>query len=165
VRAVNKGEPVLLRYPDALRPWQHVLDCLSGYLVYVQALCERHDVPAALNVGPAATAERVTVRQIAEAVLDGLGSRAGWRRDDRPAAPEASILAIDSSRIRNLLGWRDRLPMRLALRATTDWYRAVSSGENMRAVTLRQIDGYGLNDSMMMPGLRDNHPRRPGVFP
>jgi CDP-glucose 4,6-dehydratase len=143
VRAVSHNAPVLLRYPDAVRPWQHVLDCLSGYLVYVQALCERRDVPLVLNIGPAATAERMTVRRIAEAILDGLGSRAGWRHDERPAAREAGTLALDSSRIRTLLGWRDRLPMPLGLRATTDWYRAVSSGESMRAVTLRQIDQYG----------------------
>jgi CDP-glucose 4,6-dehydratase len=145
VRAVSNNEPVLLRYPHAVRPWQHVLDCLSGYLVYVQALCERRNVPPALNIGPAATAERMTVRQIAEAILDGLGSRVGWRHDERPAAREAGSLALDSSRIRGLLGWCDQLPMPFGLLATTDWYRAVAAGESMRAVTLRQIDHYGAN--------------------
>jgi CDP-glucose 4,6-dehydratase len=146
VRAVSGGAPVLLRYPDAVRPWQHVLDCLSGYLVYAQALFEGRSLPPALNVGPAPPFHALTVRDLAEAVLGGLGSQAGWQRDDRPGPKEAEFLALDSSLIRDRLGWRDRLPMPLALETTVAWYRDVNLGYSMRAATLAQIDAFSRND-------------------
>jgi CDP-glucose 4,6-dehydratase len=141
VRAVAGGEPLLLRYPDSVRPWQHVLDCLAGYLVYVQALARRTDLPRALNVGPA-PGLGVTVREIAEAMLAALGSSEPWRLDTAPKPREARLLTLDTGMIRALLGWSDRLPGRLGLEATASWYRAVAEGADMRSVTLRQIDAF-----------------------
>ena len=80
VRAVARGKPLLLRNPDAVRPWQHVLDCIAGYLVYIQALAVDPGLPRAMNIGPEPQVT-FSVRQVVEAILKGFGSDIGWRRD------------------------------------------------------------------------------------
>jgi CDP-glucose 4,6-dehydratase len=141
VRAVSQGEPLMLRSPESVRPWQHVLDCLAGYLVYVQALVERSDLPRTLNVGPASECA-ITVRQVAEEMLAALGSSQPWRRHPGPKPREVQMLTLDTSMIRSLLGWSDRLPGGLALAMTASWYRAVAQGADARAITLTQIDSF-----------------------
>jgi CDP-glucose 4,6-dehydratase len=143
VRAIARNEPVLLRHPDAVRPWQHVLDCLSAYLTYAQALFDQRTIPQALNVGPMAPRQNLRVRDLAEALLVGLGSKVTWERDARHGPPEAELLTLDSALIRDCLDWSERLPMPLALDATVAWYRAVTAGCSMRAITLAQIDAFG----------------------
>ena len=92
VRAVARGEAPLLRNPDSVRPWQHVLDCLAGYLVYVQALSSDPRPPRALNIGPQPQAP-VTVRHVAETMLAAFGADKTWRRDtgDNPHEFGASV--------------------------------------------------------------------------
>jgi CDP-glucose 4,6-dehydratase len=141
VRAVASGQPLVLRYPDSVRPWQHVLDCLAGYLAYVQALAAGRDLPRALNVGPA-PGPGVTVREIAEAMLAALEGTQSWVLDTGLKPDEARLLTLDTSRIRDLLGWEDRLPGRHGLEATASWYRAVAGGADARAITLEQIDRF-----------------------
>jgi CDP-glucose 4,6-dehydratase len=151
VRAVERGEPPILRHPDAVRPWQHVLDCIAGYLVYVQALAADPGLPRALNVGPEPPAA-LSVRHVAEAMLAGLGSDKGWRRDMGGHPYESKELSVDTTLIRTRLGWRDALPGAAAIEATASWYRAVAQGGSMRATTLAQIHAF-MRDRVCADGL------------
>jgi CDP-glucose 4,6-dehydratase len=141
VRAVSAGTPLVLRHPGATRPWQHVLDCVSGYLVYAEGLTRGVDVPAALNFGPSAGAP-VPVGTLADAVLEALGSGSGWRHEPDPGSVEKATLAVDASRARASLGWDDLLRDRALVAWTAAWYRAWREGHDMRAVSLDQIGAY-----------------------
>jgi CDP-glucose 4,6-dehydratase len=141
VRAAARDEPLALRHPDAVRPWQHVLDCLSGYLIYVQALAADLELPHALNVGPPPQ-PALSVRQVAESMLAALGATRGWRHDTCGNPYEAHTLVLDSTLLRTILGWSDSLPGSAAIEATAAWYRAIARGESMRTRTLADIDAF-----------------------
>jgi CDP-glucose 4,6-dehydratase len=142
VRSAASGTPLVLRNPSATRPWQHVLDCLCGYLVFTEKLARGENAPHALNIGPD-PAEVITVADIAEAMLPGLGANSPWQRDAATgAAPrEMHSLSLDPARARGL-GIQDRLPGRLALDWTAEWYRAHANGADARDLTNRQIADY-----------------------
>ena len=142
VAAAAAGRPVELRYPRAVRPWQHVLDPLAGYLMLAQAMVtEPCTVPAALNFGPDADCLR-PVSELVEALAACWGGRPAWRADSGEHPHEAALLALDATRARRLLGWRPLLSFDDAVRWTADWYRAFWNGEDIGAVTRRQIAVY-----------------------
>lgn len=133
---------VELRNPLAVRPWQHVLEPLSGYLMVAQRLVEspdQMDVP--WNFGPDEEASR-PVMQVAQAIIAKLGRG----RISTPARPnavhEAQLLRLDSSKARRLLGWSPQLSFEEAISFTADWYLEWSRGNDMRAVTFAQIAEY-----------------------
>ena len=138
-RALHAGVPLELRYPQATRPWQHVLDCLSGYLVYLEALATRPGLPRALNFGPMADDAPVTVAAVADTIAQALGSPRGWvaAPGDHPA--EAPALALDAGAAVAALGWRPRLDARAALQWSADWYRGFDAGAAPRALCLAQL--------------------------
>ena len=140
-RAMRRNEALMLRNPAATRPWQHVLDCLSGYLAYAQALAERKQVPYALNFGPLAD-EQVPVSKLAEAMQQALGAAQGWQRAEGPQPREMHALALDCTAARDALGFRDRLVGMDAIQATAEWYLAFNRGDDMRKETLRAIEDY-----------------------
>jgi CDP-glucose 4,6-dehydratase len=143
-RARRAGTPLVLRHPQATRPWQHVLDALAGYLVYVERLAAPGGaaLPRALNFGPRA-GERLTVAEVVEAVERALGGETrGWRLDDGPIPPEAPALALDASRAKAVLGWTARLDMARALAFTADWYGRHAAGAEPRALCLEQIAAF-----------------------
>jgi len=140
-RAMRANEPLVLRNPEATRPWQHVLDCTAGYLLYTQALATRQDVPRALNFGPMGEAER-PVRAVAEAMQAALGMAQGYVMAQGPQPREMRSLALDSTAARASLGFRDRLVGEAAIRAAADWYLAFTRGTDMRAFTLAAIKDY-----------------------
>lgn len=140
VRAARGDAALRLRDPGATRPWQHVLDCLAGYLAYLEALAGGRDVPPALNFGPGAGAQP-SAGELAAALQQALGVPPGWTPSDTPI-PERHRLALDSSLARRSLGWRDRLPGRRMIEATASWYRAWSEGADMRTFSLNQIREY-----------------------
>ncbi|HEX3703087.1 MAG TPA: CDP-glucose 4,6-dehydratase [Vicinamibacterales bacterium] len=140
-RAMAAGHELVLRHPDATRPWQHVLDCVAGYLVYAQALAQGRDVPRALNFGPTG-GPPISVAALATAMQQALGARQGWRVGASNDAPEMATLALDSTLARNSLGWSDRLIGDGAVRATADWYLALARGDDMAAFTRRSIEDY-----------------------
>lgn len=140
VRAAARNERPVLRMPHATRPWQHVLDCLHGYLTYVDALERGESLPETLNFGPDPTTP-ITVGELTEEMLKALGL--DTRYEHQPAdSREMHVLAVDSSRARALLGWRDRLPGRRAINWTADWYRDAVAGSSPLATTLAQIDAF-----------------------
>lgn len=146
-RAVRAGEPVILRNPDAARPWQHVLDCLSGYFAFTRALDERANVPTALNFGPPMDAKSLRVAALAAAVQGALGADQAWNPAEGHQHHEMQSLDIDSSLARDVLGWEDRLSGDLCITWLADWYRTYNEGQDMRKVTLDQIAAYHALDA------------------
>ena len=141
MRAALSGEPLVVRAPDSVRPWQHVLCALEGYLAVAERLAAG-EPGSAWNFGPAEGDERPVA-----AVVEGIRARWPGELAMRAAAPgaaaaEAPALRLDSSRARDRLGWAPRWDLDAALDATVDWYAAYRDGADMRAETLRQIDGY-----------------------
>jgi CDP-glucose 4,6-dehydratase len=141
VRAARANTPLVLRHPGATRPWQHVLDCVNGYFVYLEGLGRGHDLPAALNFGPPPDGS-LPVSQLASAVLTALGVASDWEHRPQPGSVEMQSLAIDSSLARRVLGWRDRLTGDGLVDATAGWYRAWADGADMRRTTLDQIAAF-----------------------
>jgi CDP-glucose 4,6-dehydratase len=142
VRALKAGQSVNLRYPDAVRPWQHVLEPLSGYLALAQALATApKNTPRAVNFGPD-PASFCTVREVVDAFSARFGGKPGWVRDPAPQPPEAQTLTLSSELAGHALGWHPRLDIRESLSWTADWYLAHSAGENMAAFSESQIARY-----------------------
>ncbi|MDE2486027.1 MAG: CDP-glucose 4,6-dehydratase [Alphaproteobacteria bacterium] len=141
VRAARSGEPLALRHPEARRPWQHVLDCLAGYLAYAQALATRPDTPRALNFGPRPGDEAVTVGDLATLALEALGGQA-WVHAPDPDSLEAATLALDAGLARRSLGFESRYSAREAVALSTDWYRRQAGGEDALALCRAQIADY-----------------------
>jgi CDP-glucose 4,6-dehydratase len=141
VRAARAGETVVLRHPEATRPWQHVLDCLAGYLTYLQALAERPDAPRALNFGPRAGGPEVTVGELATLGIEALGAKP-WRHDPDPGSLEARALAIDAALAAEVLGFASRLDAPQAVALTMDWYRRQAAGEAALDLCRAEIAGY-----------------------
>lgn len=137
VRAIEAGEKVVLRHPEATRPWQHVLDCLSGYLVYAQALATR-DVPLAMNIGPDPTKGETSVGDAAE-VMMGLLEGPGLRHESVPGSIEATSLGLDPGLAARELGWLPQLQGLPALEWTAEWYAGWRAGEDPQALALAQI--------------------------
>jgi CDP-glucose 4,6-dehydratase len=142
VEAAEAGRAVALRYPRAMRPWQHVLDPLAGYLMLAQAMVtEPSTVPAALNFGPDADCTR-PVSELVEALAACWGGRPGWRADTGEHPHEAALLALDATRARQVLGWRPLLSFDDTVRWTADWYQAFWNGKDIGVATRRQIASY-----------------------
>jgi CDP-glucose 4,6-dehydratase len=142
VRALKTGHSVNLRYPDAVRPWQHVLEPLSGYLTLAEALVTApKKTPRAVNFGPD-PASFCTVREVVDAFSARFGGKPGWVRDPSPQPPEAQTLTLSSELAGQTLGWHPRLDIRESLSWTADWYLAHSAGENMAAISEAQIARY-----------------------
>jgi CDP-glucose 4,6-dehydratase len=142
VRALKTGHSVNLRYPDAVRPWQHVLEPLSGYLTLAQALVTApKKTPRTVNFGPD-PASFCTVREVVDAFSARFGGKPGWVRDSPPQPPEAQTLTLSSELAGETLGWHPRLDIRESLSWTADWYLAHSAGENMAAFSETQIARY-----------------------
>ena len=127
--------------PSATRPWQHLLDCLSGYLLFAQALERREPVPVALNFGPEPD-RAVTVAELVSSILSALGQDKSFEHREIHDSIEMRSLAVDAKLARSVLGWRDRLPGKEAIAWTADWYRLVGAGQDPLAVTLAQIDRF-----------------------
>ncbi len=140
--AVRRREPLILRYPDARRPWQHVLDLVGGYLLYAERLATAAaGLGRALNFGPEA-AGQISTAALAERLLGALPGAQGWRKADGEPPPEKITLTLDSSLARESLGWRQRLAIEDIVAWTADWYRSFVDGADMRAHTMDQIDRY-----------------------
>jgi len=142
MRAFAAGQPLLVRHPGAVRPWQHVLDPLLGYMLLVQHLVSRgRPFAEGWNFGPNEAGE-VTVRTVIEELAKLWGEGAAWRHDDDGTNPhEAAYLRLDCSKARQKLGWRPLISFDQALQLTVDWYSAQVRGANMRDVSRAQIRG------------------------
>ncbi len=144
MRALLAGEAPALRNPAAIRPWQHVLDPLRGYLLAAEHLAGTR--PSALqswNFGPDAASE-VTVGEVTDRLCCLWGDGASARIMPQTDAPhEAAVLRLRSDKARAELDWAPGLDLEATLSNTAAWFRAYQRGDDMRAVTVRQIDVYG----------------------
>jgi CDP-glucose 4,6-dehydratase len=138
VRAALTQETLYLRNPDAIRPWQHVISPLSGYLLLAQALWDAPELAGAWNFGPPDDDAR-PVQWVVERLRERWSGRPSWERQPGSHPHEAHYLKLDSSRARTRLGWRPLVPLDVALESIVDWYEALSAGADMRALTLGQI--------------------------
>lgn len=141
VRAGQAQTPTVLRHPEATRPWQHVLDCVAGYLVYLERLANDSAAPRALNFGPKPGGLAVTVGELATRATAALGARP-WRHEPDPASLEAQSLGIDAGLARRVLGFESRLDAPDAVDWTMDWYRRQADGEDAGALCEEQIARY-----------------------
>lgn len=129
-----------LRYPAAVRPWQHVLDCLNGYLALTDALLAGSGT-GEWNLGPGPESF-VEVGTIADLVSKLTGSGLPWTSDEGDHPHEAGLLALDATKAQRELGWDNRLSFERSVELTVDWDTRVRAGENARAVTLSQISEF-----------------------
>ena len=137
VRAFSSGTAAVIRNPLAIRPWQHVLEPLHGYLLLAEALFDEDRYADAWNFGPYDHDVR-PVHAIADALAARWGGGARWTRDEAAHPHEAMTLKLDSSRARALLRWSPRLSVDDALEWIVEWHQ----DSDARAVTLAQIGRY-----------------------
>jgi len=143
VRASGAGRPLVVRDPGAVRPWQHVLNPLGGYLLLAERLAGSAEPAAAWNFAPAPGSEQRSVGWLVERFAAALGADLEVEAPARGDGPrEAVRLALDASRAAERLGWSERWPLERGVAATADWYRRVREGEDARAVTLEQIEAF-----------------------
>ena len=142
LRALKNGEPVQIRNPHAIRPWQHVLEPLSGYLQLAERLHERGQADAeAWNFGPRNEDAR-SVQWVVERLCAAWGEDAAWTLQAGDHPHEAGFLKLDISKAHQRLQWTPRWTLDTALARTAEWHRAWMDRQDMRAVCLRQISTY-----------------------
>jgi CDP-glucose 4,6-dehydratase len=144
VRAVLNNEPVIVRHPTAIRPWQHVLEPISGYLRLAERLCSGgNEWASPWNFGPN-PGDDITVEDLVRKTLESWG-RGQLAVHSNPNAPhEAGILRLDSSKARSQLQWRPALSVQQAIEWTVDWYRAYAEKPaTIYAKTHEQIERFG----------------------
>lgn len=140
-RALESEKGVRLRYPQATRPWQFVLEPLHGYLLLAEALAEaRADVPRAVNFGPG-LAGCVPVGTVVDRAI-ALWGGGHWEQEPGQQPHEAHLLHLDASLATSTLGWRPQLDVDTALAWTVEWWRAAAAGEDLRKLAESQIDAY-----------------------
>ncbi|RKX32336.1 MAG: CDP-glucose 4,6-dehydratase [Verrucomicrobia bacterium] len=141
-RALSRGAPVPVRNPRHTRPWQHVLDALSGYLLLAERLLAGEAaLCGAWNFGPD-TDDEHPVAELVEKFAAAWGGGNWVPADRRGSGPETARLRLDSSRARRILGWRPRWDFDAAVRRTARWYRDFYSGESARELCLRDLDAH-----------------------
>src|SRR5262249_13027586 len=142
LRAIEARVPIQVRSPDAVRPWQHVMDPLAGYLVLAERLFAQGAAFAeSWNFGPADDDAR-PVRWVGEELIGRWGEGPSWRADATARPHEASYLKLDCSKARARLGWRPRWTLAMAMDKVCAWHRSLRDGARMRDVTLAQIDEF-----------------------
>ena len=139
MRAALADGEVHVRNPFSVRPWQHVLNPLSGYMLLAQSLAASPACAGGWNFGPEEE-ESQTVGQIVQRIAELWPGQLRVSVDDGPHPHEARELRLDSSRARAKLGWRPLVDLHAALEATVAWYRELRDGADMRSVTLGQIE-------------------------
>jgi CDP-glucose 4,6-dehydratase len=146
VRGALAGRTVRIRNPDAIRPWQHVLNPLSGYLRLAEAMWESPVFGQAWNFGPDARDER-TVRHVADQLSAHWDGGIAWEPDPGEHPHEAHYLRLDSTKARAQLGWAPRWDLDRALAGIADWHRRIGAGEDARAITLAEVEAFAREES------------------
>lgn len=141
VRAMGRKQEIVVRNPDSIRPYQHVLEPLFVYLQIVQRQYEDRMVEGYYNVGPD-DCDCVTTGQLATVFCELWGQEARWVSQGDGGPHEANFLKLDCSKLKHVLGWRPRWNIREALELTVEWSKAYLEGEEILAVMDRQIGSY-----------------------
>ena len=142
IRAFSAGTPVIIRSPHAIRPWQHVLEPLRGYLLLAEHMWNAGpDFAEGWNFGPN-DEDAKPVQWIVQRLTEFWGQGASWRLDDGQHPHEASYLKLDCAKAKSRLGWYPRWDLTTALGQIVTWYHAFNEGQDMRVLTLDQIAQY-----------------------
>jgi CDP-glucose 4,6-dehydratase len=142
VTSFEAKRPTAIRNPEAVRPWQHVLDAVHGYFLLMQRVCaDPGRFGGAWNFGPS-DVNAVPVRTIADRVCALLGAGASWQHDSASNPVEAHALRLDSNKASSELGWRSRLRIEDALAWTVEWFKRFDSGADARTLVEADIERY-----------------------
>ena len=142
VSTLREDRPLVLRHPNAIRPWQHVLEPLRGYLQVAENLYNGDPQAAGpWNFGPV-DEDCLPVAWLARELSRKWGRETQWETDRIPRPHEDPFLKLDCSKARAVLGWVPVLRLSDGLQWIADWYQAMDRGEKMRAVTIAQIERY-----------------------
>ncbi len=142
MKALFGNKPIVIRYPEAVRPWQHVLEPLFGYLLLSHFLYQEGPrFAGAWNFGPEDSSAK-PVRWIVERIVEIWGGQARWKSDQTDQLHEAHTLKLDCSKAKWRLGWSPQWDLETALRLTVDWYKAYGRQEDILPMTARQIEQY-----------------------
>jgi CDP-glucose 4,6-dehydratase len=137
VNAFATGIPARIRYPDSVRPWQHVADCLAGYLALSDSMLKL-GLAGEWNFGPMIDTS-ATVSKVADLAVELWGSSAVWELDNEPQLHEAGYLMLDSTKSRDKLGWGDKLNFETRIEWTLNFYKDVMQGGNPRDLLENQV--------------------------
>ena len=141
VRAWQKSESIEVRRPNAIRPWQHVLEPLAGYLMLAEQLWENASMAGAYNFGPS-THETSPVSDVIELAREAYGDGTVYYGDGTEGPHEAGLLALEITKARQTLGFEPRLALADAILLTMDWYRSQHSGFDSRKLCDNDIAMY-----------------------
>ncbi len=142
IRALEQNKPIVLRNPNATRPWQHVLEPLSGYLMVASRLYNSPEkVSGSYNFGPDDQTMH-TVNEVADELISVWGSGEISVQKDPTNPPEAGLLHLNCDRAHGELGWYPRWGFRRSIEKTARWYKSVNEGKNAESITKQQIVEY-----------------------
>lgn len=143
IRAFSSGQKLHIRAPKAIRPWQHVLEALRGYLQLAQKMWhEDNEFCSGWNFGPSDNDVR-SVEEVVQKSASIWGNDVSWSVAPGPHPHEANILKLDCSKANSLLNWRPVIDLDIALEWTINWYKThINRSTNMRALTMQQITSY-----------------------
>jgi CDP-glucose 4,6-dehydratase len=147
VRSRYSNSPLLIRNPQATRPWQYVLDPLCGYLLFAEDLYANPQIAQPLNFGPIGT-EDLTVGQIIEKSQEYFKHNLLMSQQQESSFREESFLRLDSTKARELIDWQPRINQVKAIEMTLDWYSAVNGTNKARGISIKQIkefERYGVS--------------------
>ncbi len=141
-RAFLARRPLHIRNPAAVRPWQHVLEPLTGYLMLIETAITRNDsLEGAWNFGPGSASEQ-SVEALVSRFIGAYGRGASWTHDHGDHPHEANLLRLDTAKAREILGWSPLLGFEETVDWTSQWYRALADGQDVIAATMMQVDRY-----------------------
>ena len=144
LNAFERKEPVIIRNPMATRPWQHVLEPLSGYLILTEDLYKKGiEVADAWNFGPHDD-DCKSVSWILDELIGFWGEGASWRLDDKPNPHEATFLKLDCSKAKYYLKWQPKWHVKETLQRIVQWHKAFMRNEDIRELSLKEIKDYHL---------------------
>lgn len=142
IKAFERNLPLAIRNPKSIRPWQHVFEPLSGYLILAQKLYEQgSEFSSGWNFGPQDDDHR-TVQEVIEFLIDRWNGPALWKKEDADQPHEANLLKLDCTKAHTHLGWMPKWGLELAIQKIVDWQNAYQAKENMLEVSLSQINQY-----------------------
>lgn len=141
MRAFMQENSVKIRSPDSIRPWQHVLEPLTGYLSLAEREVVAPDYGQAWNFGPDQQ-DAKSVRELADKLVQLWGNQAAWHQEGTNPVMETHVLKLDSRKARQQLHWQPRTNIDQGLKLTVDWYKRYASGEDVRTITQQQIRQY-----------------------
>jgi CDP-glucose 4,6-dehydratase len=142
IKAFETNQPLMIRNPLATRPWQYVLEPLSGYLILAQALYEQgSSFASGWNFGPR-DEDNCAVQEVVDLLISGWGDSARWEKEGSEQPHEANLLKLDCSKARTQLGWTPKWDLETATQKIVQWQKAYQAKENMQELTLAQINHY-----------------------